>query len=53
MLRYGSRSYNFSVKAKNAFLVRYGSREIVFLTLIPFRWYGIFKNDRRCAKKFG
>jgi hypothetical protein len=43
LLRYGSRSYNFKVlkMAKNGFLVRYGSRQIAFLTLIPFGWCGI------------
>jgi hypothetical protein len=49
MLRYGWRSYNFLVSkvGKNSFLVRYGSREIAFLTLIPYKWCGIFQNDRR------
>jgi hypothetical protein len=42
MLRYGSRSYNFSVLKKSAFLVRCGSRQTAFLTLIPFKWGGIF-----------
>ena len=44
MLRYDSHSYNFLVlkKAKNAFLVRYDSRQIAFLTLIPFKWCGIY-----------
>ena len=39
---------------KNAFLVRYGSRQIAFLTLIPFKWWGIFKNDgRSVAEQYG
>jgi hypothetical protein len=48
MLRYGSRSFNFSLSKieKIIFLVRYGSRQIVFLTQNPCQWCGIFYNDR-------
>jgi hypothetical protein len=44
MLRYGWRSFNVAVlkTGKNAFLVRYCSRQIAFLTLNPFILF--FKN---------
>jgi hypothetical protein len=42
MLRFGSRSFSCQKKEKNAFLVRYGRRQIGFITLISFEWCDIF-----------
>jgi hypothetical protein len=54
MLRYGLRSYNFSVLKKGektAFLVRYGTRQIAFLTINPFKWCAIFRKlSQKLAK---
>jgi hypothetical protein len=62
MLRYGSRSHNFSAlkKGKKGILVHYGKRYCVFNPKSVI-WYAIFQSDRwyvavrydtvRCAKK--
>jgi hypothetical protein len=54
MLRYCSRSFNFSVIKKIAFSVRFIRRLIAFLTLNPLKWFAFFYNDRRfVAVRYG